>query len=215
MRRISAGLAVVVGLAVSLSMAGSPAVELVDAPLAPAIEKAGEKDLPSGAILEYWFAPRDKKLERFPVDPSVTGMVDESDKVFAGNSMLKDGEMRQYVSRHGVLQWTTYFLVRKPGKHVFALGVEGMWSDNPRYGGASMLINDEATIEVIPGRDDSVTLDFGEPGLYKMQIRMWWTHGSRSGPLFQDYRVSLKVREPGSLGLRQVTKKDLFYKLPE
>lgn len=200
-------------LLLAVSLVTANAIDIPDAPLEPWVEKSQEQSVNPGTILEFWFAS--DRFERFPVDPSVTGMIDDSDKVFAGSSMLKDAEMKQYVGRHGVLQWTAYFRVTKPGKHVFAMGIEGMWSDDTRYGGAGMLINDERKIVALPARDESATVDFSEPGLYKMQIRMWWTHGSRKGPMFQDYRVSLKVREPGSLGLRQVTKKDLFYILPE
>ncbi len=183
-----------------------------DAPLEPNYSQSDEAKAVPGSILEFWFAPPGKRFERFPTDPSVTGMIDAADKVFQGSSMLNDPEMKNFIARHGVLQWTTYFRVNKPGKHVFAMGIDGMWSDNPSYGGASMLVNGESKLTAIPKRDESATVDFAKPGLYKLQIRMWWTHGGAPTrePLFQDYRVGLKVREPGSLGLRQVTKKDLF-----
>lgn len=205
---------IIAGICLFATACSGNAADIPDAPLEPAIQATDAK-LPPGAILEFWFLPRDKQFTRMPVDPSVTAMIDDSDKVFLGSSMLKDPEMRNYVSRHGILQWTAYFQANKPGKYVFVLGAEGMWSDTTRYGGVSLLVNDEEKVAAIPAREESCTVDLAKPGLYKLQVRMWWTHGSRPGPVFQDYRASLKVREPGALGLRQVTKKDLFHKLPE
>ena len=72
--------------------AGISAADIPDAPLEPAIESSEEQGLTPGSILEFWFAPVGR-FERMPVEPSVTGMIDDSDKVFSGNAMLKDPEM--------------------------------------------------------------------------------------------------------------------------
>ena len=179
-------------------------------PLEPTPGKAGRRGFRYGTILEYWFLEPGDRFSRMPHEPSLTGMIDDSKQYFLGNAMLRDNELKQYVGRQGVLQWTAYFRVTKPGKHVFALSFKG--SDEPSWSGAALAFNDETKATATVGKDASAAVDFAAPGWYRMQVRVWWTHHSK--PNFPDFAATIKVREPGSLSLRPIARKELFYKQP-
>lgn len=187
-----------------------------EAPLEPAA--ATKRGFKYGAILEYWFLTPGQKFERMPADPALTGMIDDGKQHFLGSAMQRDNELKNYANRQGVLQWTTYFRAAKPGKHVFLLTPTGInygvteYDASTDFSGIGLAINDELKVAAPGERDTSVTLDFAEPGWYKLQILLWWSHDRP--PAFQDYGINLKVREPGSLSLRPLARKDLFYRLP-
>ncbi|MCC8189268.1 MAG: hypothetical protein LIP77_01355 [Planctomycetes bacterium] len=182
-------------------------------PMEP-VARQGMRRFRYGTILEYWLLPAGEAFVRMPGDPSLTGMVDDSRHTFQGASMTRDAEMKHYVSRQGVLQWTTYFRATRAGKHVFALASAGMdpGEEGTAHRGVALAFNEEEKIHALPGRDYSGTVDFARPGWYKMQVRIWWTDDEP--PNFDTYGVTVKVREPGSLSLRALARKDLFYSMP-
>lgn len=181
-----------------------------DTPLEP--EKGGKRGYKYGAILEFWLMEPGRKFVRMPSEPSLTGMIDDLRESFAGKAMQRDKELKNYAARQGVLQWTTYFRARKPGKHVFLVTPAGVGFEGVEHSGVALAFNDEVKA-VTPGdREASAVVDFGAPGLYKMQVRLWWTNETRAN--FTDMDVGLKVREPGSLSLRAMNRKEFYYKVP-
>lgn len=183
-----------------------------DSPLAPTPGKAGRRGFRYGTILEYWFLEPGQRFARVPSEPSLTGMVDDSKQLFSGNAILRDGEMKNYAARQGMLQWTCYFRVSKPGKHVFAVAAKGLTLDDGNFAGVALAFNDGASTVATAEKDTSVAVDFSAPGWYKMQVRIWWCAAEK--PNFAEYGVVLKVREPGTLSLRPVARKEIYYKQP-
>lgn len=191
-----------------------PEEETADTPLEPAVDRSGKRSFRYGAILEYWHLDPGRKFSRMPSGPSLTGMVDDGGKqFFYAGAMLRDNELKNYANRQGLLRWTTYFRATKPGQHVFLLApTMDDGAADAEYAGASLAVNDEVKIVTPANIDASAAVDFSAPGWYKLQIRLWWTGEER--PRFEDYAVTLKVREPGSLSLRPLVKKDLYYRMP-
>lgn len=186
--------------------------EAADTALEPAMAQSAKKGLKYGSILEYWFLEPGEPVSRMPADISLSGMIDDSKQIFSGASMLRDGELKKYASRQGVLRWTSYIRVAKPGKHVFALSSVGLTEASTKYSGVALAINGEVKTRAAADRDGSAVVDFAAPGWYAVQVWLWWSHNRK--PAFQDYGATLKIREPGSLSLRPVTRRDIYYKQP-
>ena len=183
-----------------------------DEPMDPALDRSAKRGFRAGTILEYWLLKPGEKFARMSSDPSLTGMVDESRQYFYAGAMAGDPELKNYLTRQGVVQWTTYFRATRAGKHVFAVSASGMDKGGTAYSGIALLVNDSVKLITPVDLDDSAVVDFSAPGWYKLQLRLWWSH--QESPNFEDYAITLKVKEPGTLSLRQLNRKDLFYKFP-
>lgn len=183
-----------------------------DAPLEPEPGKAGRRGFRYGTILEYWFLEPGVRFTRMPPEPSLTGMIDDSKLLFSGNAMLRDGELKNYVARQGALQWTCYFRVTRAGKHVFAVSARDIPLGDSNFAGVALAFNDGTRAVATADKDTSVAVDFSAPGWYKMQVRIWWCAAEK--PNFADYGAVVKVREPGSLSLRPIARKEIYYKQP-
>lgn len=198
------------------------ASDLADAPLEPETTEIASNVYLPGALLEFWFLDQYVDFmnpktgipnKRWLDDPSVSAMLDTTDQLFSGNVIEKDPNLKEFLHRTGALRWTFYYYAKKPGKHVFTMEQKtntGNCGLTER--GSCLLVNNEGKIWCFPGEVKSATLDFATPGLYKMQLLNWWT---RCDSPWAQNRMILKVREPGSLGLKQITNKDIFYKNPE
>lgn len=180
-------------------------------PLEPTPGKPGRRGFRYGTILEYWLLEPGTRF-RMPSDPSLTGMIDDARQYFLADAMLHDGELKNYVNRQGLVQWTCYFRVTRPGKHVFAMAVAGLPSTDSNFSGAALAFADGVRAIATAERDTSATVEFSSPGWYEMRIRIWSCQAEK--PDFSQYAVTLKVREPGALSLRPIGRKELYYKQP-
>ncbi len=207
--------ALFLALALSVSL-GLRAGEFPDAPLEPGWTPSEGELENKGSILEFWLLSVYEEVKRMPSDPSATGMIDDSQQVFSASAMTKDPEMAIYANQPGLLQWTSFYNVKKAGKHVFTLAVTGAeewYTSRFARSGVWLAINDEIRLGLPYGKSGSATVDFAKPGFYKFQVRLWYSEGERLN--WQDARVSVKVREPGALSQRQMTADDLLYRFPE
>ena len=186
--------------------------ESADGPMDPAIDRSARRGFKPGTILEFWLLKPGEKFSAMPAVPALTGMIDDSRQYFYAGSMVRDPELKNYASRQGVLQWTTYFRVTRPGKHVFAITAVGPEQTEMQHAGVALAINDDVKVAAPVDLEESAVADFSEPGWYKLQIRLWWTYPEK--PNYEDFAITLKVREPGTLSLRPLNRKDLFYKYP-
>lgn len=202
-------------LAFCLSAPFAAAMDIPDAPLEP--EEQQDVDYQPGSLVEFFFLPFGTDVERPPSDPAVSMTYDTEEQVFAGSIMQKDETFKSFIGRSGMLRWNTYLNVKKPGVHVFTTQLLpqkkkalSSWEAAAKYYGYNVAINGESKLTSIPsGALETFNCNFSAPGLYRVTISLWLTT-NLDKLTWPDMRITMKVREPGSMGLRFVTRKDLL-----
>lgn len=164
-----------------------------------ALDKRKDEFKP-GAIFNYWLG--NFPWYTIPTAISVATVVDEAANPFKGTVMAEDETLKTYLTKEGVLVWTAYLAIEKPGRYV----VMCQTMDKKRG-----CVKIESVLMKCDWDEKSYTINFAETGLYKITVIV----NAWGGIKWQDTGMNIQIREPGSKRPRPLRLADVCYKKSE